>query len=182
MSTNWIINPEAVYKPYSSINYNLVKDERIFRYLKHLKHLMKYKKLLGADVYDMVGHLSGYEVIDTGFDCGGYCDMTDKVIGINFTNTNERENSFLTTTISHELAHTIQVIINPDIYTKSRTLSEELRIEQQAETMAFFIHRIIYPNLPLGELKSYFKLKDLIWLNNWNDGRIQNDLLISCAE
>lgn len=84
-------------------------------------------------------------------------------------------------TLTHELAHILQERLNLYKKTDKTYLSIELKLEQQAETISYFLYKILYPKerITKKDFYCYFKEKDIIWLHNFykkNNSDYINDI------
>jgi len=121
---------------------------------------------------DIVGYLSGFEFIYTSNDLGGYCDLRNDIIALNASSDKDTHIPIL----CHEIAHTIQrelgfYSINTDVITKA------LQLEQQAETIAFYLHKNLFGYADKSKFNSYMSKADWLWLANYYKGFIENDLI-----
>lgn len=75
------------------------------------------------------------------------------------------------------MGHAIQAEIG--WFEKSpKLMSERIYEEQQAETIAWYLHKILYPNsLRHPDMfKAYFSKESQLWLYEWYGGYHENDL------
>ncbi len=144
----------------------------IKKYMNNKIQLFHDKKLKDAPYEDIIGYLCGYETVETDLDCGGWCDWNTKKIayvcgGIE--------------TILHEVSHAFQADL--DIRTLSNNenvLSDSLLMEQQCETMAYYLYNSIYKDdaKPKERFDAYFSIDDVNYLIEWyKEESIQNDLI-----
>lgn len=178
-------------KLYTSITPELITKD-IARLLKEVEAKAKRAGLREViDCPEVVGVLFDWEVVQNEMACAGWTDRGNRQIGINVANPSEiwihnktgKELSAIDlhtkTTLCHELGHTIQAEIGwAD--NSPRLMSERVYEEQQAETIAWYLHQILYPNSPRypDMFKAYFNKTDHLWLCNWYDGYHENDLML----
>lgn len=120
-------------------------------------------KLMDASFSDVVGELTGFDLIKTDLKCGGYCDIENKEIahvsgGIN--------------TILHEISHVIQH--KHELLEHKKKLSENLVIEQQAETMAKYLYMKIYDKTDVFD--AYFTKDSILFLSDWYKDNCEQDI------
>jgi len=126
--------------------------------------------LVSADLPSLVGDLCGYELIDTNLNCGGYCDGNNRLIALNGRNTPYA-------TLFHEMGHAMQFEL--EMFEKSSGLiSDELKIEWQAETIAYELHRRCFGDAYTDKWKfnAYFTKRDWLFLIDWYGSWRQNDM------
>lgn len=129
------------------------------------------KKLRSADHHSLVGELTGYKLVSTDVNCGGWHDRFTKEIGLNHKTWNPID------CLLHEMSHAIQA--EAELFEKRQgIISEDLMIEWQAETMAREMRMRMYPDVPIGQraFKAYFNLKDWQFLIDWYGKWRQNDI------
>ncbi|MBS3145182.1 hypothetical protein J4414_00050 [Candidatus Woesearchaeota archaeon] len=110
---------------------------------------------------DIVGYLSGYNLVNTQVNCSGFCDPARREIAIG-------RNNFGLRTIYHEIAHSIQHDLG--LYQLNSFFSI-LFMEQQAETMAYYLYNAVHENNPLSHrfFDSYFKKDDIEFLGSYHE-------------
>ena len=116
---------------------------------------------MDADYHDIVGYLSGYNLVNTQVNCSGFCDPARREIAIG-------RNNFGLRTIYHEIAHSIQHDLG--LYQLNSFFSI-LFMEQQAETMAYYLYNAVHENNPLSHrfFDSYFKKDDIEFLGSYHE-------------
>lgn len=151
---------------YTGVNKKLFTKE-LEKIVNEKARIFKKKLSHAASIHDIVGELTGYEVISTEKDCGGYCDIYNKEIAIN-----EPFAMF------HEISHYIQAelcILEPS----EKVMSKNILMEQQAETIAYYLYNATHPGKPLGadKFNAYTTREDFDFLRKWYDGYYEDDLL-----
>lgn len=129
------------------------------------------KKLRSADLPSLVGELTGYVLISTDVNCGGWQDRFTKEIALNPRTWDPID------CLLHEMSHAIQSEV--EAFEKHQgMISEDLMIEWQANTMAKEMRMRMYPDMPINPraFKSYFNLKDWQFLIDWYGVCRQNDI------
>lgn len=124
-----------------------------------------YNKIKSADLNEKIGILTGYELIKSFDSCGGFCDTYNKEIAI--IEVSEP-------VLLHEICHAFQSDMG--IYNKSNLISQEIKFEQQCESMARYMHQKINKNPGLNLFTSYFKKQDIDFLKNWYHGYLEVDI------
>lgn len=120
----------------------------------------------GIDSANLIGVLCGFELSKTDRDCGGCCDIDNKTISIN-----EDKHAI----ILHEVSHALQLRAGAFDF-EQRQISDAIKIEQQAETMAYLLNlKLFNVNRP-QDFSCYFERKDWIFLKDWFGDYFQNDL------
>lgn len=155
---------------HSSIDTRLLNNA-IFKEISNKAAI--FKKMKNCRNYaDIVGYLSGFEFIYTDNDLGGYCDLINDSIALNANGDKKLHIPIL----CHEIAHSIQrelgfYSINTDVITKA------IHLEQQAETIAFYLHKNLFNYADRSKFNSYMNKSDWLWLTNYYNGFIENDLI-----
>jgi len=129
-------------------------------------------KLLSADLPSLVGELCGYELINTKLNCGGYCDGNNGLIALG-------KSKHPYKTIFHEMGHAMQFEL--EMFEKSSGLiSDELKKEWQAETIAYEMYRRCFGDAHTDKRKfdAYFTKRDWLFLIDWYGSWRQNDMEI----
>lgn len=168
---------------YTEININTFDSEfsgrsfkgELFKELNNVRDIFKEKiKHLDADLHNLIGELSGCELIETDEYCGGYCDYLNKEIAINY---DENLTDKLIPTALHEICHLLQA--NVGVFDSSGDLiSDEIKIEQQCETMAYILHSKLFNNFDKKIFDAYFEKSDVEFLIDWYGDYRQNDLIL----
>lgn len=150
----------------------LLSNNRIELSISHYANIFHKRKLQSADLYSLVGDMTGYNLIITDRYCGGYFDNTNKIIALN----EEVDFSNSYNTIFHELGHFIQSKL--DLINKENLISEELKIEWQADYIGYELMSKCFPNQNIlrSDFNAYRSKKDLEFLIDWHKGYIENDL------
>lgn len=135
-------------------------------------YVSKFHKnnLASADLPALVGELCGYELISTKLNCGGYCDGNNGLIALNALNTPYA-------TLFHEMGHAMQFEL--EMFEKSSGLiSDELKIEWQAETISYELHRRCLGDTYTDKRKfnAYFTKRDWLFLIDWYGTWRHNDV------
>jgi hypothetical protein len=135
---------------------------RITSYLDDKAKIWVKSGLSSASIPEQIGLMSGYKTITTDLNCGGYCDLWNKQIAIVEPKIQ---------VVLHELSHTFQVDLGE--YEKlSNLFSDQLKLEQQCETMAKYMYQRI-TSKPGDELfTAYFDKDSLDFLRNWYKGTV----------
>lgn len=123
-------------------------------------------------IADIIGILSGYECISDANGAGGYCDFNNKTIAIS------SKQRWLLSTVCHEICHSIQAehgMFNDF----GALLSDQVKIEHQCETMAYYLYNGLFPEAPIPWYKftAYFDKNSIIWLADWYKGYVENDFI-----
>jgi len=129
-------------------------------------------KLSSADIPSLVGELCGYELIGTDLNCGGYCDGNSGIIALNDVITPY-------SVLFHEMGHAMQFEL--EMFEKSSGLiSDELKIEWQAETISYELHRRCFGDTQTDKRKfDYcFTHEDWLFIIDWYGSERQNDIEI----
>lgn len=132
-----------------------------------------HKLNVNAPIAEIVGALSGYECIYEAKGAGGYCDYENKVIAIDI-----KQNRLLPN-VCHEISHSIQAELG--MFNDFGTLlSEQVKIEHQCETMAYYLYNGLFPEAPIAwhQFTAYFNKDSILWLADWYKGYVENDLII----
>jgi Zn-dependent peptidase ImmA (M78 family) len=171
--SNTLYYSSGEIKIYSSISDELLNSTTI-KYIKEKCFLYKKKvaKNEFIDASEFVGILSEYKLIYKEGNFGGYCDYTQSEIAINFSN-----NRDIMSTLCHEIAHAFQAEL--EIFDKlPNLLSANISMEQQCETMAYYIYNILFPFKPLSNnhFNAYYCKNDFIYLYEYYGGFLQNDM------
>jgi hypothetical protein len=150
------------------ISLSLLNDDlnKIIRDNIRLFH-NKLKK--DAPYAEIIGYLTDYELVKTDLACGGWCSRYSKEIAY--------VNGGLST-IFHEIGHAFQAKCGIIKEEKKILLSQEIAIEQQAETIAYVMYNKLIGHS--NNFTSYFKIEDIKFLDLWyKDSEIyENDLKI----
>ena len=144
--------------------------------IKHKIQLYHEKLKYNAPIHDIIGILIDYNVIETKLNCGGYCDYTNKIIAVH-SNCINNPTEFQQI-IYHEIGHAIQAELGRFNIRNLNTLSANLQIEQQAETINYILYNAINTHNPLHHTKfdAYFKTDSIKFLSDWYGNYIQNDI------
>lgn len=154
------------YKLYSSVSNELLIPKLVLLVDEKIS-IFKSNNLYDANYSEIIGILTGYNLIDTNLNCGGFCNYIKKEIAIV---------DQCLKTLFHEVGHTIQAEI--EMFEKeSGLLSEQVYIEQQCETIAFYMYNLIFTKnqIQSSEFDSYFTREDVRWLADWYGNSIEND-------
>jgi Zn-dependent peptidase ImmA (M78 family) len=158
-------------KLYDGVSFKLITPE--LKLLMDAKVLLFERKLsLDAPLTEIVGVMTGYELIETTGYHSGYCDYEGQKIALHKTN-----NRGLINTIFHEMGHALQAEVG--IFDKmSKLLSAELHMEQQCESIAFYLqHKCLKRNaIEAKEFDSYFNDWDIEYLREYYKGWVDDDL------
>lgn len=162
-------------------NLDRILTDRVKRY--HLK------RLKGAPFCDIVGELTGYEVIKNETEAGGYCNYRGRIIALSDHGISDREvthNSqndpirygiWRRKLVCHEISHALQA--EEEQFEKEPwLLSAKLHTEWQAESMAYRLYNACFGVLDYRYFSSYFSKKDVLWLREWYGEWIEDDLNI----
>jgi len=121
---------------------------------------------------DFVGVATGYNLILTDENCGGYCDRDNMEIATNENNIDSKN------IIIHECCHVLQYNVGLIDNCDRVLLSDNLKFEQQCETMAYLINLKLFNSDRPQDYTSYFSKEDAEYLMYWYGGWIQNDLIL----
>lgn len=156
-------------KAYLGVNDNLI-NLKIKKILNEKARLFYNKLSFDSPYADIIGVLCDYELVNTNVICGGYCNHIDKEI------------SYVSgglPTIFHEISHAIQADL--EIFDRmDNILSKRLIMEQQCETMAYYLYNSIYTHKQLEAkvFDAYFCREHIKFLSNWCGESVHNDLII----
>lgn len=128
----------------------------------------KNKHSISAE--DFVGVATGYDLIITDENCGGYCDRDNKEIAINESSVDSKS------IIIHECCHVLQYNVGLIDNCDRVLLSDNIKFEQQCETMAYLINLKLFNSDRPQDYTSYFSKNDAEFLIDWYGECIQNDL------
>lgn len=173
---------------YTSITPELITKD-VARMLKEVEAKAKRSGLREVlDMPEVVGVLFDWEVVENDWDCGGWANHHIRQIGLTAYDPKASfgtRSGILEVTgldwqkqiVCHEMAHAIQAEIGWFAKT-SKLLSERVYEEQQAETIAWELHKILYPHsFRHPDMYTYtFQKDDHLWLYNWYGGYHENDL------
>lgn len=141
---------------YSGVDDSLISNE-IKRLLNSKIELFHDKLKIDAPFIDIVGYLTDYKLITTTWNCGGYCSNSEKIIAYK---------SGGLRTIYHEVSHAFQAELG--LFDKlTNILSEDIFIEQQCETMAYYLYNSIHKPLPAKYFNAYFDIDSVKFLADW---------------
>jgi len=153
-------------KIYSSVTPELINND-IIKAIKDKVNIFKKKLKHDAPYEDIIGHLCDYEMIETDEDVSGYCDLEGKKIAY-------KEGGL--PIIFHEIGHTIQYDLG--YFEHEPIMSSRITVEQQCETIAYYMYNAIYKHKTLGPdaFTSYFTKHDLLWFRDWNENWCEDDM------
>jgi hypothetical protein len=157
------------HKFYLGINDKII-NSKIKKFINEKIKVFYNKKLhYNAPYIDIIGYLCDYNLIITDKNCGGYCDINNKIIGY--------KNGGLGT-IFHEISHTFQKELG-FFEKKQNIISEDIFIEQQCETMAYYLYNGIfkYKQITCKNFNSYFEIEDIKFLIDWYGDEKENDMI-----
>lgn len=169
--------------PFKKVCYDLIDDKKI---LKTLKRIRKY-----SWEFEHEEEVYKFDLLKIIFNCSfkvrkvrkadkyiGLCWSRERIIEIRLSLSFIKNKA----TILHELAHLIQYEnkVNMGFFKKNTPpLSEIIRYEQQAESIAYYLSKIVYPNekIKKSDFYSYFTERDIKWAKKeYPFGKIKNDL------
>lgn len=162
-------------KLYDGVSYKLITPE-IKRLVDVKVTLFEQKLTTDAPLADIVGVLTGYELAVTDKYCGGYCDYLNQTIAYNTELA--RGHADIKKSLFHEMGHAIQAELG--IFDKLPwLLSANLKMEQQCESIAFYLYNKTHKSEPLAatQFNSYFKADDVDFLRKWYTHWLEDDLL-----
>jgi hypothetical protein len=104
--------------------------------------------------------------------CGGYYSPANKIIAIKEWRIKKDDIAVL----NHEVCHYLQSCLGIGI--NNKTISQEIRHEQQCETMAIILHKEMFPKTIINTraYSSYFKKEDHVFLMEWHKGFLEDDM------
>jgi len=176
---------DCEYKPVLKPSNSLITKD-VWKYLKHIQEKVNNKNLQHEWLDEIAYELFDYEVFkDSYTDAAAYCDFKDKkiIIGSEYLDSSRRVE--LEHIFCHELAHSIQSELEMFECNSNLLLSERVRDEQQADSIAYHLMGIIYPEtqIDMSELNSYFDIDSIKWLGDWyKHTKIQNDIIIKIIQ
>jgi len=142
----------------------------INQFIDSYVHSFHNKSLASADLPSLVGELCGYELIDTKLNCGGYCEGNKGVIALGKTR-------MPYVTLFHEMGHAMQFEL--EMFEKSSGLiSDELKLEWQAETISYELYRRCFPDkyIDKRQFNAYMTRQGWEFLIDWYGPWRQNDM------
>lgn len=160
------------YFPCDSVNVNLISDQKLKREFKQVRKQVQLSPLPNYS-YDRsyllrVAALFGVKLTFkkyNGDDIRGVCWPQKKRIKI-CLHENYLYNKH---TLTHEIGHILQVKL--DFFKEKEIifLSEEVRMEQQAEAIAYYLCKILWPSEKFNrnDFNCYFEEEDIIWLDEF---------------
>lgn len=182
-NTSLILNPKALVKPYRAIHWELVADKEVQKYLDRVKQLAAHHHMTGAPFADLAGVLFDYEVevLPEDVQAGGLCDIWNKRLYL--PGEDQMKTGRAMHILCHELGHAIQSFTVASIYQlDGQPLSQKIREEQQAETLAYHLWDVLFPGQQYlkaqQKFTTYFSLEDMDWLGQWHEGWVENDLIL----
>lgn len=161
------------YIPYNAICTNLVSHPKLKKEFESIKNKIHFSPLTTQSNDEAIlMQIASFFDVKLSFkkiknnDVSGYCWPFKRKIQIDF---NEQDKEFNKRILTHELGHILQIKLGlskdgDDIY-----LSEELKLEQQAEAISYYLCRILWPSHKFikSNFNSYFKEEDIIWLDSF---------------
>lgn len=163
---------------FQSINDNLVNDKikkRINESLKIYRSKFKHKDF---PMEDLVGELTNFDLIYTDENCKGYFSLNENQIGLNPLYKDSQLKI-----LSHEIGHHIQYDLEVPNF-NSRLLSGQLLLEQQCQTIAYYLYNgmNLDGHLDVSYFMDYFYEDDVLDLANHYGDYVENDLPTITAE
>lgn len=157
-------------KIYTSVSLELITP-KVGRVIDSYVKQWHDKKLSQADLPSMLGELTGYNLITTQKNCGGYHDSENKVVAL--------RHMFYQpyTVLFHEIGHCIQAEL--EILEKRENLiSEELSIEWQAESISWQLYNKCFMDKKqdASKFSSYMTKDHWLFLINWYGSSKENDM------
>lgn len=130
-------------------------------------------KMWDAPKSEIVGVLTGYELIKTQKDCGGYCDYQNGIIAIN----NKWWETFTIGTMFHEIAHSFKADLEA-YRDENRLLSAMLLDEIETDVVSKYMLDRLYPGaIPDDDVLNYkWSEKDAKFLLDWYGDWAWDDL------
>ena len=164
------------------------------RIITDRSRLFKMLKMKDAPFAEVIGYMSGFELVKNDLDCGGYCDREERVIAINevkewhplqirktSTGLPINRSMWLKSTLMHEIAHALQAEV--EIFEKqARLLSWKVNMEWQAESIAYKLCNACFGPIHHKYFGAYFNTKDILFLKQWHGNYIENDLMNKDAD
>lgn len=129
--------------------------------------------VMRAPLAEIVGRMTQCELISlANTNCGGYYNADKKLIGIKAEIIKRDDISVM----NHEICHYLQSCLGIGILQK--TISQEIRVEQQCNTMATILHKEMFPQTVINykAYNTYFKKEDHVFLLNWYEGWVEDDM------
>jgi hypothetical protein len=134
-------------------------DEMIAKARRQLKPDAPYAEIVGV--------LSGYNLISTDKDCSGYCNTYDKEIAYS-------DGGVLV--LYHELTHVVQSDLG--YYENQKSLANGIRLEHEAESAAEYMLSRLHPGMKNIYLPSYYDIGGVEFYKDWFNGWLEDDLTI----
>lgn len=129
----------------------------------------KYSKHTASkdiDPDNLIGVLCDFDTSVTDRDCDGCCDLNNRVICLN---------DYSHAIILHEVSHALQ--LRSGIFDfHDIQISDAIKVEQQAETIAYLLNLKLFNDNTPDLFKAYFCKEDHQFLLNWFGDFYQNDL------
>lgn len=132
-----------------------------------------------ASLEEIVGTLIDYKVTITGMNCGGYCSYEAKTIAFSPKGYAKRDMQTLFHEVSHALQYKVGGAITDNRWPK--LLSSNVLIEQQCETMAYYLHNSLFKYIKPERFDAYFSRKDVEFLREWYGQWVINDMYTETA-
>lgn len=164
-----------------SADVNKLVDEKI--------KLARKNKVKDAPFADIVGEIMGIELITTDKNCGGYYSWEKNVIalkGVDFnpsdmwyvhpiTKEKMEYTDYQKMVLCHEMGHAIQAQLEK-FEKHDKVMSWAVKLEWEAESIAYKIYNAVFGKTPHHWFSSYFKKDDIDYLTNWHSCWLDNDL------
>ena len=177
-----LLSNDTEFKPLAEPN-NILITNNIWKYLNHIKGIVDKKNLIFCSIDEIAYELFGCEIYSSDEVDGAVCFYELNIIFFhpNFYYLENYEH--YAHTFCHEIAHLIQSHL--ELFEKNNMLllSENVKTEQQADTIAYHLMEIIFPEININNkyLSDYFSKESIEWLAEYYnyDPNIHNDLIIT---
>lgn len=163
------VNILTLDSDFNGRTYKKELTKEINNFISKIKSHTKHIDSIDPD--NFIGVTTGYELFTSDGEYGGYCDGWSKEIVLN------EDHLYHLPTIIHECAHSFQ--FNTGIIDLSdKTLSYEVKLEQQCETIGYLIYKELFKIDAPHLFTSYFDNDSIIFLKEWYGNNRQCDLIL----
>lgn len=153
----------------------MILNQKLIAYCDEKIQLFRNQKMWDAPKTEIVGVLTGYDLIATNKDCGGYHNVHTKEIALGPYDDPE----FQLSVLFHEMGHAFNYQLEK--YEKDQwLLSWKLKDEIETDFISKYMLDNLYPKLvPDSKIITYqWSKSDAMFLKEWYGDWIQNDLMI----
>jgi hypothetical protein len=161
------------YFPYARINEELIEYHSLQQELLRVKKIVSIQPLPYYS-YDRsyllrVAKLFGVKLTFCSTtrksELRGFCLPQENRIQVSL----KKDHSYNKRTLTHEIGHILQLKFGLMEEQETIYLSTELKSEQQAETISYYLCKILWPKqrFDKGSFNCYFDEEDILWLDNF---------------